>query len=71
MNAHPSFTQTASDVGHISTLMLSLPFDVAREQYAKAVRVGFIAPSMLAGAKFERLLGAMEKATLGPWARQV
>ena len=71
MNTNPSFNQAASDVGRTAALLRSLPFDVAREQYAKAVRIGLIEPSMLAGAKFERMLSSMEKATLGPWARQV
>lgn len=71
MKFTPSFTPTASDVSRIGALMLSLPFDLAREQYAKAVRVGLIEPSMLAGAQFERMICALETATLGPWARRV
>ena len=71
MNFIPSFTQTTADVRHTSALILRLPFDMAREQYAKAVRVGLIEQSMLAGAKCERMLGVMETATLGPWARSV
>lgn len=71
MNSTLSFNQAASDVGRTAALLRSLPFDVAREQYAKAVRVGLIEPSMLAGAKFERMLSSMELVTLGPWARRV
>lgn len=63
--------RAAADATRSSALFFSLPFDVAREQYASAVRVGLIEPSMLAGAQFERTLSSMEKATLGPWARQV
>ncbi|MES2878356.1 MAG: hypothetical protein V4713_08025 [Pseudomonadota bacterium] len=55
----------------LTEILLGLPFDMAREQYAKAVRAGFIKHSLLAGAKFERMLSSMEKAALGPWARQV
>lgn len=51
--------------------MLGLPFDVAREQYANAVRVGLIECSMLNWAKFERSISLIEKLMLGPWARQV
>lgn len=61
----------ASDPRRTSALFLSLPFDVVRQQYANAVRVGLIEGSMLAGAKFERNLDSLEKLTLGPWARQV
>lgn len=67
----PNITQVAEDAARSSTLLLSLPFDWAREQYASAVRVGLIEPSMLAGAQFERALSSMEKATLGPWARRI
>ena len=54
-----------------SQLVRGLPFDTAREAYAKAIRVGLIKDSMLAQAKFARSLGALEKLTLGPWARSV
>ena len=66
-----SVTRTASAVGRTSTLMLGLPFDLAREQYANAVRAGLIERSMLGWAKFERTVSTMEKLVLGPWARQV
>jgi hypothetical protein len=54
-----------------SQLVRGLPFDTARETYAKVIRVGLIKDSMLAQAKFARSLGALEKLTLGPWARRV
>ena len=66
-----NITQAAEAAAHSSTFFFCLPFDMAREQYASAVRVGLIEPSMLAGAQFERTLSSMEKATLGPWARSV
>lgn len=50
---------------------LAFPFDVVRSQYAKAVQLGLIERSMLAGRDFERALGAIERFTLGPWARHV
>ncbi|MGB4360798.1 MAG: hypothetical protein WBJ19_10315 [Rhodoferax sp.] len=59
-----SFTQTLS-------LLKGLPFDMAREQYAKAVQVGLIERSMLGWARFERHVDLLEKMTLGPWARRV
>ena len=63
--------KAAAAAGKTSQLALSLPFDVARETYAKAVRIGLIEDSMLAEAKFARDLGKLEKLSLGPWARHV
>jgi hypothetical protein len=57
-----ALTRTGSDT-------LALPFDIAREQYAKSVRLGLIERSLLASAQFGRTLNAMEKLTLGPFAR--
>jgi hypothetical protein len=50
---------------------LALPFDLARTQYANAVRGGLIRPSKLASRDFEKLVGSMERLTLGPLARRV
>ena len=49
---------------------LALPFDVAREQYARAVHAGLIENSMLAARDHALLLHALERATLGPLARR-
>ena len=51
--------------------LLSLPFDAAREQYAQAVRRGWLPRSMLASRRLERTLDAWEKLSLGPLARRV
>ena len=51
--------------------LLRVPFDAMREQYASAVRAGLIERSLLESARFERKLGSLERATLGPWARRV
>lgn len=51
--------------------LAGLPFDVVRAQYARAVQVGLLQPSMLASRNFARFLGAVEQLTLGPWARHV
>ncbi|MHB1670000.1 hypothetical protein [Thiomonas sp.] len=51
--------------------LLRAPFDAMREQYASAVRAGLIERSLLASARFEHKLGALERTTLGPWARRV
>lgn len=61
----------SSTLGQTASLFLALPFDLARANYAKAVRFGFIKESMLKSAKFEQKLSAMERLTLGPWARRV
>ena len=66
-----SFPQAASDVSRTTTLMLGLPFDLAREQYAHAIRLGLVKQSLLASTKFAQRLQALEQATLGPWARRV
>jgi hypothetical protein len=63
--------KAAADVGRTSELAFGLPFDVARETYAKAVRLGLIEDSMLGEARFEQHLCTMEKLFLGPWARRV
>jgi hypothetical protein len=64
MSPFDTFTKTAS-------LMLGLPFDLARANYANAVRLGLIKNSLLNSARFEQQLGVVERLTLGPWARRV
>lgn len=59
-----------SELGRVAQRMLCLPFDAARERYAKSVRAGLVEESMLAGAQFERDLASLERFTLGPWARR-
>ncbi len=49
---------------------LALPFDMAREQYAKSVRAGLVERSMIASARVEHTISAMEQLTLGCMARQ-
>lgn len=62
-------TPTLTALAKTNSNILALPFDVAREQYAKAVRAGLIERSLLASANFGRMMNALEKLTLGPWAR--
>lgn len=52
-----------------SAAVLSLPFDIAREAYALAVKTGLIQDSLIACARYSRDLVATEKMTLGRWAR--
>lgn len=54
---------------HISQV-LALPFDMAREQYAKSARAGLIESSIIASARFEHAVSAMEQLTLGGMARR-
>lgn len=69
---HPQdFTKTTASFNRTAALFHGLPFDMAREQYAKAVQFGFIQRSKLASAKFAQHIDLLEKMTLGPWARRV
>lgn len=66
---HNSLTLATQAASHAMTAVLALPFDMARERYAKAVRAGRVKNSLLASTHFSRTLSAIEKMTLGPWAR--
>jgi hypothetical protein len=55
--------------GNLLRTVLYLPFDLARMNYAAAVRAGLIERSMLASARFGRLLNTVEMMALGPFAR--
>jgi hypothetical protein len=57
--------------GHTTALILGLPFDLVRANYARAVSLGFVEQSLLKSARFERDLCAVERQTLGLWARRV
>ena len=71
MNYSQNLSKTATSFEHTASLMQVLPFDMAREQYAKAVQFGLIERSLLGWAKFERQIDSLEKMMLGPWARRV
>ena len=64
-------SKTAASFNRTAALFQGLPFDIAREQYAKAVQFGLIQRSMLASTKFAQQIDLLEKMTLGPWARRV
>ena len=66
-----NLSATATSFKQTLSLLQVLPFDMAREGYAKAVKVGLIEHSMLGWAKFGRHMDLLEKMTLGPWARRV
>lgn len=57
-------------LARVASDWMALPFDMAREQYAKSVRAGLLERSLLASARFERRLKALEHATLGCMARR-
>jgi hypothetical protein len=65
-----SVPQTLGTLVRLNSDVLALPFDVAREQYAKSVRAGLVERSLLASARFERTLSALETLTLGVMARR-
>ena len=67
----PQFNGSASVAAAAAKALLRAPFDAMREQYAHAVQTGLIERSLLASARFERKLDAMERAALGSWARRV
>lgn len=71
MNHSQNPNMTPDSFNRTLSLLKGLPFDMAREQYAKAVQVGLIPRSMLSWARFERQMDLLEKMTLGPWARRV
>ena len=67
----PGLAEAAAGTLRPMAQALAFPFDVVRSLYAKAVQMGLIERSMLAGREFERGLGAVERFALGPWARRV
>ncbi len=71
MNPPTGFPAVKLAAARTSRLLMGLPFDLAREHYAKAVRAGLIERSLVGWAKFEQSLVALEQLTLGPWARRV
>lgn len=71
MHNFQNLSPAATSFNRTLSLLQGLPFDMAREQYARAVQVGLIERSMLGWAKFERHIDLLEKMTLGPWARRV
>ncbi len=71
MNYSQHMKNTTHSFERTAALIQGLPFDMAREQYAKAVQFGLIERSLLGWAKFERQIDSLEKMMLGPWARKV
>ena len=59
-----------AEMTRVSSEFLALPFDMAREQYAKSVRAGLVERSLIASARFEHAISALERYTLGAMARR-
>lgn len=60
----------SADMAHVASHFLALPFDMAREQYAKSVRAGLVERSLIASARVEHAISALEQFTLGCMARR-
>jgi hypothetical protein len=58
-----------AEMTRVGSEFLALPFDMAREQYAKSVRAGLLERSIIASARFEHAISALERLTLGCMAR--
>jgi hypothetical protein len=69
LNRPESFQRFTQTFANARSDWLAIPFDMACEHYVLAVRSGLIERSMLASARFSRTLTALERLTLGPWAR--
>ena len=70
MDAHSFMAPAMLEMARLGSDCLALPFDMAREQYAKSVRAGLVERSLIASARFERTLSAMEGLALGVMARR-
>lgn len=67
----PLLVDSACAAARAGTGILRLPFDTARAHHARCVQTGIIERSMLASRDFECALGAVERLTLGPFARRL
>ena len=73
MNAHrtlhDALERTTLQALLVARQLLALPFDIAREMYARAAHAGLIEKSLIASARFEHAVSSAEVLALGPWAR--
>ena len=70
LHSAASVPAVLAPMARVGSDFLALPFDVAREQYAKSVRAGLVERSLIASARFERTLHALEQLALGGMARR-
>lgn len=68
LDSATALTQATEDA---ASALLAMPFEMAREQYAKAVQWGWLPQSLLAAQRYSLGVDAIERLTLGPWARRV
>ena len=72
---HPDSADASVSTAHAASRAVSdclaWPFEMARAHYAVAVRAGLVERSLLASARFDQTLTAMEHLALGPWARRL
>ncbi len=66
-----AFNQAAELTRHSLSSPMAMPFEAARQQYSLAVKIGLQPNSMLAYRDHFKSLDELEKATLGPFARQI
>jgi hypothetical protein len=71
----PTFTEAFSQAAELARCSISspmaMPFEAARQQYSLAVKAGLQPNSMLAYRDHFKALDQLEKATMGPFARQI
>ena len=71
----PSFAQALGRAAELARQTLgsplAMPFEAARQQYSLAVKAGLQPNSMLAYREHFKTLDQLEKATMGPFARQI
>ena len=65
-----AWTQTSQMSRSMLQQFAAMPFDLAREEYARCVRAGWLPRSMLAARDVSRTLDLCERLVLGPWARR-
>jgi hypothetical protein len=58
------------ELARVGSEFMALPFDMAREQYAKSVRAGLVERSMIASARYGQVISALERCMLGAMARR-
>ena len=70
-SAQPGWVDSFASVWAVGKQAAAMPFDALRASHASAVKAGLIPNSMLESRDFEHVIVALERATLGPLARQV
>lgn len=68
---HPALTQAFSQAAELTKRPMAVPFEAARQQFSLAVKAGLQPNSMLSYRDHFKALDQLEKATLGPFARQL